>query len=125
MVGRLLVGGEVGAAPREKTYGWNLFILSCIPWSLRPTSCSMGRLGRVVRSRWRPRMVGRPVPGATSRDSQARRAQAQATLPGTFQISLERAFSRKKEISIIFSGYKVIEVLSWSLDLALLKIKIV
>ena len=55
-------------------------------------------------------------PGATSRDSQARRAQAQATLPGTFQISLERAFSRKKEISIIFSGYKVIEVLSWSLD---------
>ena len=43
----------------------------------------------------------------------------------TFQISLERAFSRKKKISIIFSGYKVIEVLSWSLDLALLKIKIV
>jgi len=55
-------------------------------------------------------------PGPTSRGARARRAQAQATLPGTFQISLERAFSRKKEISIIFSGYKVIEVLSWSLD---------
>ena len=50
-------------------------------------------------------------PGPTSRDLQARRAQAHATLPGT-----ERAFSRKKEISIIFSGYKVIEVLSCSLD---------
>ena len=33
------------------------------------------------------------LPGPSSRGAQARRAQAQATLPGTFQISLERAFS--------------------------------
>ena len=33
-----------------------------------------------------------------------------AARPGTFQISLERVFSRKKKISIIFSGYEVIEV---------------